>query len=484
MPNYSRHVERVALFLLAVDFLCISLSAIVSAYVHPNVDTWAESWYMFLSHITSFLVVFGVWFIVGWSQRMFVSHRRSSLTVQTYQTLRAVMFTLLISYFLVDLLGYYVLVGALVDEITENRYVITFGLLTLCTITGLRLLLAFILASLRSHGFNVKQVLVVGANDRTAGLLEIITARSQFGYHVVGVIDDDPGRMKLLARYKVPYLGSFSEAERVLTESVIDEVHVGLPVRSCYEQIQSLADLCLGVGVAMRLVADLFPLQLATSRVHDFEGVPMLSLTTASEDPYQLFLKRIADVVLSGLMLLLLSPLLFAAAAAIKLSSPGPVFFLQERVGLNQRKFKMIKFRSMVEDAEAQLGALAGMNEADGPIFKIKDDPRVTVVGRLIRKYSIDELPQLINVLMGEMSLVGPRPHPTPEVEKYTWHQRRRLSVKPGLTGLAQVSGRSDLAWQECVDLDLGYIDTWSVAKDLAILFRTFHAVATARGAS
>ncbi len=475
MPNYARHIERVALFLLIGDLGCFSLSAILAAYLHLNVGSWPDAWTFSLAHFWDSLVVYVVWFVVGWSQGTFVSRRHDPLTLQAYRVVRTAIFTLLIAYFLVDLLTL---------EITGTRYAVTFGLLALLTVTGFRLSLAFSLGLLRQRGFNVKQVLMVGANERTAGLLDIITARSQFGYRVVGVLDDDPDRMRLLAKYRVPYLGKFSDAEEVLTSRVIDEVHVALPVRSCYEQIQSLADLCLGVGVAMRLLADLFPLQLATSRVHDFEGLPMLSLTTSSEDPNQLFAKRLADIVISSVLLLVLLPLLVAIAVAIRVSSRGPVFFRQERVGLNQRKFKMVKFRSMVVDAETQRDALAERNEADGPIFKIKDDPRVTNVGRFIRKYSIDELPQLINVFKGEMSLIGPRPHPTAEVEKYTWHQRRRLSVKPGMTGLAQVSGRSELAWEECVDLDLGYIDSWSAAKDLWIVFRTFRAVATARGAS
>jgi lipopolysaccharide/colanic/teichoic acid biosynthesis glycosyltransferase len=157
---------------------------------------------------------------------------------------------------------------------------------------------------------------------------------------------------------------------------------------------------------------------------------------------------------------------------------------LQERVGLNQRKFKMIKFRSMVPDAELQRHEMEHLNESDGPIFKIKNDPRITPVGRFIRRYSIDELPQLINVLRGEMSLVGPRPHPTKEVMRYNWHHRRRLSVKPGMTGLAQVSGRSDLSWDDSVELDLRYIDGWDIFTDVYILMRTFRAVLAADGAT
>ena len=259
---------------------------------------------------------------------------------------------------------------------------------------------------------------------------------------------------------------------------------VCLPVRSYYELAQNLADLCLGVGVSMRMVADLFPLQMATSRVYELEGIPMLSLTMVSENTTQLVVKRITDILLACLLLVVLSPLMLTVAVLIRLTSKGPVLFRQERAGLNHRKFQMIKFRSMVDNAELQRADLEALNEVDGPIFKIRDDPRITPFGRLLRRYSIDELPQLLNVLKGDMSLVGPRPHPTEEVAKYTWHHRRRLSVKPGLTGLAQVSGRSELNWEDAVELDLTYIDTWSLAKDIWILLKTLRAVALAHGAA
>ena len=179
----------------------------------------------------------------------------------------------------------------------------------------------------------------------------------------------------------------------------------------------------------------------------------------------------------------ILLPLFLITALLIKLESRGPVFFYQERVGINQRRFKMYKFRSMVQDAEAQRESLEELNEKEGPIFKVSHDPRVTRIGRFIRKYSIDELPQIFNVLKGDMSLVGPRPPLPSEVEKYSWSQRRRLSVKPGMTGLSQVSGRSKLSFTDTVDLDLYYIDQWSLALVFRILLLTIPAVLKGRGA-
>jgi len=210
-----------------------------------------------------------------------------------------------------------------------------------------------------------------------------------------------------------------------------------------------------------------------------------LSLSTIPEAQAQLAFKRLFDFVVSSLLILMLLPVLFIPLAIlIKLESKGPVFFLQERVGQNQRRFKMIKFRSMVANAEELRAALEAMNEADGPVFKIRKDPRITRIGGFIRKYSVDEFPQLFNVWMGQMSLVGPRPPIPAEVEEYTWSQRRRLSVRPGMTGLWQVSGRSDVGFEEWVELDLTYIDNWSVMQDVMILLKTFGAVVRGRGAA
>jgi len=300
----------------------------------------------------------------------------------------------------------------------------------------------------------------------------------------LGVVEDDAQRVETLRGYNLPHLGAFRELEHLLTEQVIDEGHVCLPVRSSYELIQSIAHLCVGVGVPVRLVADLFPLRLATSRAFRMGQIPMLSLSTVPESAGQLAIKRLLDIAVSLSLLMGLSPFFLLIAVLIKLETRGPVFFLQERVGVNQRRFKIYKFRSMVADAEDQRKRLDALNEADGPVFKIRNDPRITRVGRFIRKYSIDELPQLINVLNGEMSLVGPRPPIPAEVEQYTWDQRRRLSVKPGMTGLWQVSGRSDLSFKEWVELDLQYIDSWSIWEDFMILLKTFRVVIEGRGAA
>ena len=217
--------------------------------------------------------------------------------------------------------------------------------------------------------------------------------------------------------------------------------------------------------------------------VAELDGMPMLAYTRTPSDVVALALKRAFDVLASGFAVLLLSPVLAAIALAIRLESPGPVLFRQRRVGLSGRSFMMLKFRSMYRDAEARLEALRAQNEMSGPVFKMTNDPRVTRVGRFIRRTSLDELPQFLNVLLGDMSIVGPRPPIPAEVRQYKRWQRRRLSVKPGITCIWQISGRNNIDFDRWMELDLEYIDSWSLWGDIAICLKTIPAVLSARGA-
>jgi exopolysaccharide biosynthesis polyprenyl glycosylphosphotransferase len=436
----------------------------------------------FIEHFAYFAIFVVVWSGAAADQRLFVSRRDDSLTTQMLSVLKAVASALVFSGFVV---------GFFMQELPERDLFALFGLFTLITLGLFRLGLRLVLWNLRRRGFNYRQVLIIGANERSERLVEIIQSHGQYGYQIVGFLEDDPERYPILQKFGVVNLGKFDDLERILASEVIDEVYITLTVRSFYELIQRCAHLCEGVGVMVRMTADLFPLRIATSRVSLLEDIPIISLCAVPDHQFQLFLKRAVDFVCSTIALAILGPLVFVPTIIlIKLegliwpNARGPVFFTQERVGLNGRRFPMIKFRSMVRNAEELRKELEHLNEADGPVFKIRNDPRVTRVGRIIRKTSIDELPQLFNVWMGQMSLVGPRPPIPSEVEQYTWDQRRRLSVKPGMTGLWQISGRSDLSFREWVDLDLTYIDTWSVAQDFRIIFKTVQVVVQGRGAA
>lgn len=464
-----------ALFLLCADYGCVLLATLLTALA-----TWTPSEYpefhAYYLHLLVYASAFMVaWFWAAWSMRLFRAGQKDDLIFQLYNVTKAAVVSLCFS----------ALAVIYMSTVTPRPEVLTnFGAFAFVLIATYRALICLGLWGVRQYGFNFSHVVLVGVNERTLHLAETLFGHSRFGYKIVGIIEDDVQRVEMLRQYNLKYLGSFQDLDRVLSENIVDEIHICLPVRSYYETIQSMAHLCVSVGVSVRLVADLFPLRLATSRLHQIEDIPMLSLSTVPESNFQLALKRLMDICGSLVLLVALLPIFVIVALLIRIDSAGPVFFLQERVGRNQRRFKMIKFRSMVIDAEQKREALMELNEADGPVFKIRNDPRVTRVGRIIRKYSIDELPQLINVLYGEMSLVGPRPLPPWEIEHQSWNQRRRLSVKPGMTGLWQVSGRSDLSFKEWVNLDLKYIDSWSIFLDLWILLKTAAAVLRGHGAA
>jgi exopolysaccharide biosynthesis polyprenyl glycosylphosphotransferase len=252
-----------------------------------------------------------------------------------------------------------------------------------------------------------------------------------------------------------------------------------------FGKVEKAIQACELEGVEAWLMADFFNTQLSQTTLDDFYGRPMLVFRSTPEESWQALAKELLDIAGAFVLLVLASPLLLVTALSIRITSPGPVLFRQQRSGLNGRPFTMLKFRSMVTDAEQLKQELAALNEMGGPVFKLTDDPRITPIGRLIRRFSIDELPQLINVLRGEMSLVGPRPLPVDEVKRFDdFSHRRRLSVKPGLTCLWQVSGRNNVTdFKDWVRLDLEYIDNWSLWLDLKILFRTVPVVLMGTGA-
>jgi len=475
MPTTKRHNIPLIIFLAVMDVLCVGLAL--------SVASWLTPWFMgeafvlrdeILSHWVYFVAFLLAWPIVATNHRLYISRRRDDLLSVIFDVTKSAALALVFAGFVV---AFYTSRGA------EPLFLSWFGAGVAIFISTFRVLLQLSLWVARSRGWNERQVLMIGINARTKELVNSIQHHPQFGYRLVGVLEDEPTRCRMVEEFNLPYLGKFDSLDQVLTKHVIDEVYICLPVRSRYETIQNMAYLCEDAGVGVRMIADLFPLRLATSRFHKIDSIPILALSTVPENQPQLIMQRATDIVISLIALLMLSPVIIATAIAIKIDSKGPVFFAQERVGLNRRKFKMLKFRSMVINAEALQKEFAAMNHVEGAMFKIKADPRITRVGRFIRKYSIDELPQLFNVLVGHMSLVGPRPALIKEVNQYSWTQRRRLSVKPGMTGLSQVKGRSDLSFKETVDLDLTYIDQWSLGLVFRILVATVPAVLKGRGA-
>ncbi len=326
------------------------------------------------------------------------------------------------------------------------------------------------------------RALIVGTDARAQELAVKLARDRNFHYRIVGFVDPHRVPPHTIAGHTL--LGTIADLPDLLLREHIDEVLVALPVRSFYEEIRQVLTLCEESGVRSQYFSDLFPTSVTKRRASQGDNAERVVLHMVHSDVRE-FIKRGVDLTGALLGLLALLPLLGLIALLIRLTSPGPVFFSQVRYGLNKRRFPMYKFRSMVPDAEARQATLEHLNEAAGPVFKIRHDPRITPFGRFLRKTSLDELPQLWNVVLGDMSLVGPRPLPMRDVSNFSdLHLIRRFSVKPGMTGLWQVSGRSGTTFESWIKLDLYYIDNWSLMMDAHILFRTLPAVLRGSGAS
>ena len=357
------------------------------------------------------------------------------------------------------------------------------------TLSGIasRVVLRWILTAVRKSGFNCRQVVFVGSDAHALGLARDIESHPELGCRVVGFIADDEkavGNPVLPGATTWPVVGSVGNIKAYLEKGSVDEVIICLSIKEGFNQIFRVFELCRELGVVVRLIPRESDLQVLSRLQIESFGEFRVVTFFRERLLLQLALKRIMDVVISGIALIVLSPLMLTIAAIIKFTSPGGAFFVQERIGMNRRKFKLLKFRSMCADAEALKKDLAAANEMDGPVFKIKNDPRITPIGKFIRKTSIDELPQLINVLKGEMSLVGPRPPLPSEVDQYEWLHRRRLSIKPGITCLWQVNGRNTVTFRRWMEMDKEYVENWSIWLDIKILARTLPVVLLRHGAS
>jgi exopolysaccharide biosynthesis polyprenyl glycosylphosphotransferase len=332
----------------------------------------------------------------------------------------------------------------------------------------------------RRRGFRLRYYAVVGRGALSREIVTTIAARREWGLNLAGFIDDESTDEPHLTDAVI--LGKLSELGKILEEHVLDEVIFAVS-RAQLHSIERAILLCEEQGVAVRIALDVLRYGCSPMRLSDVDGLPMLTFTRTPSDLLAVAIKRTFDIAASSAVLLLLAPLLGLVALAIKLDSPGPVIFRQRRVGLNGHVFQILKFRSMHVDAEVRLEALRALNEVSGPVFKMSHDPRVTRVGRFIRKTSLDEFPQFWNVLRGDMSIVGPRPPLPSEVRQYKRWQRRRLSVRPGITCTWQISGRAGIDFDQWMALDLEYIDHWSLGGDLRICLKTIPAVLSTRGA-
>ncbi len=347
-----------------------------------------------------------------------------------------------------------------------------------------RLVMRYALKWIRYLGRNLRYLLIVGTNSRSLKFARKIESRPELGYVISGFVDVDWRGLDEFQKTGYSLVADFNGFAEFIRNNVVDEVLISLPIKSYYHEASQIFSACEEQGIIVRNLSEIFNSNLARSRTEHFEGELLLSHYTGAMRGWQVTVKRLIDIVISAVLLVILAPFALCSAIAIKINSPGNIHYVQERVGLNKRRFRLYKFRTMVDGADRKQAELEDVNEACGPVFKIKNDPRITSVGKILRKTSIDELPQLFNVLKGDMSLVGPRPLPVRDYNGFNqdWH-RRRFSVRPGITCLWQINGRSSVTFEKWMDLDLEYIDQWSLWLDLNILTKTIPAVLRGSGA-
>jgi exopolysaccharide biosynthesis polyprenyl glycosylphosphotransferase len=337
-------------------------------------------------------------------------------------------------------------------------------LMTLGINYGLLVSYRLIILRFKKHGaLDVRHIAVVGSGPGAEDLAQRIHKHREWGMKLHGIYEQ-------------------SSVRPLLESGGLDEVII-VADRESLNDFTDTFLLCEELGVTARVVLNFFPHSISRIELHELEGYPLLTFTTTPTNEAVMLIRRIMDIVLALLLVVVTAPVMLLTAILIKLTSPGPVLFKQERCGLNGRPFTMYKFRSMIDNAEQLRFELETLNEMDGPVFKSSRDPRITGIGRVIRRFSIDEFPQFFNVLRGDMSLVGPRPPLPQEVSRYARWQRRRLSMKPGITCLWQISGRNEVTFEDWMKLDLTYIDNWSLLLDLKILLKTVPVVLLGKGA-
>ena len=478
--------------ILAVGIFLLDLALVAAAFLSAfAVRSWILPWLAprtFPSHLyplSEYLpllpLALAIWGGLLLSSGRYRSHRTVPILDEAWAILRvclsgAVVFTLVLYIARMDehLLGN--------DRISRFWVFLFAGFACLFLLTeklGIRTTARYV----RSHGFNYRAVLIVGTSPTAHRIAESIRVHRFWGFRVLGFIEtaNQSPAEPWTGRY--PLLGRVEDIPRIVESNIVDDVIFAVHRR----ELDRLEDLFLSLqeqGIRTRFALDLFPHALARVEMEELDGMPLLSFATTPTSQLQLMAKRALDIALASLLLLLALPVVTVIALAIKMTSGGSVFFRQTRCGLNGRFFTLYKFRTMVEDAEERRRELMHLNEMQGPVFKLKSDPRVTLVGRFLRRFSLDELPQFWNVLRGDMSLVGPRPPIPEEVAQYKRWQRRRLAMKPGLTCLWQISGRNNIDFDRWMQLDLEYIDSWSPMLDLKILLKTIPVVLTGKGAS
>ncbi|MDO0824917.1 sugar transferase [Desulfosporosinus nitroreducens] len=448
-----------------VDIVLISIgfSFALKLYQIKHVitgETWSE-------YLVIFLIYLLTWIIGSNVYKVYQSRRFMSAWRELRQMLKSFFFSLAVSMILINLYN---------PNLLRNRFFFYFGAFALCLTIGMHIVTRLILQAWREVGRNTRYVLILGGGTAAQLYLQKVRDNPQLGYKVIGYIAPTKNGLT------IPYLGDYSNLESIIRMNIVDLTVVTALITE--KGIQESIEILDIMGKTVAVLLDDIVTKVSRSRPMDFGGLSMVVYDSYPRRPWHEVGKRVMDVISSGIGLILLSPVFLIVGLAIKLTSKGPVIFTQERVGLNGRPFEMYKFRSMVFNAEELKERLADLNEMSGPVFKISNDPRVTAVGRFIRKTSIDELPQLFNVFKGDMSLVGPRPPLPSEVNLYNSKHRKRLAVRPGITCIWQISGRNEVDFEAWMEMDAEYVDRWSLWMDVEILAKTVPVVLLRKGAS
>jgi exopolysaccharide biosynthesis polyprenyl glycosylphosphotransferase len=381
----------------------------------------------------------------------------------------------------VVLVAIYALLGLLHRTDISRSYVLLIGLVDFVLLLFGRALSYWGVSIMRDRLKRYHYLLLVGCGQRAREMASLIEESRGMGLRLVGFVDTE-GAGEAASKLSGYHVYPLESVGNILQNRVVDEVVFAVDLQDL-ARLEPVMQHCADLGIRTRLQLEFLPPAYSRIYLENFRDVQLLSLSSAPDSELRLFFKRVFDVVLSFAALVVLSPLLAAIAAMIKITSPGPVLFRQTRCGLGGRRFTLYKFRSMINDAEQMRAELHQLNELDGPVFKITDDPRITPVGRWLRRFSLDELPQLWNVFRGDMSFVGPRPAVPEEVDQYEDWQRRRLRMRPGLTCTWVLEGRNHLDFKRWMQLDLKYIDNWSLWLDAKIFLRTIPIVLSGRGA-
>ncbi|BAX78883.1 sugar transferase [Labilibaculum antarcticum] len=438
--------------------------------------TWAVATYLKPLNIdihdnnTIYLLIIAIWYTLIKELNL-----GKMLRVKTYSELFAEYFALV-----VISSGLLHLGSLFLTESVPTLILALFACLNLFMLFGFRMLSYRIFKMLRGKGYNTRNVLIVADDESYLHFIDRMLFIRDWGYHVWAIMSDGK-HIKTKYESHVRVLHEHFQLSEIIDANVVDEV-IYCKGKFDNDEVRALIYACSEVGVTFRVYSELLSVVSQRSHLTYFKELPFLTFANHTKNYFALKVKELLDFLFSSAIVIFISPVLLAIAVAIKIEDGGSIFFRQRRVGLNGRIFDCLKFRTMVENAEALRVKLENLNEQSGPVFKIKNDPRVTRVGRFLRKTSLDELPQFFNVLKGEMSVVGPRPPIPSEVQQYQRWQRRRLSMKPGITCIWQVSGRNNIPFEEWMKLDMLYIDTWSLKLDLILFLSTIKVVFTGEG--